>query len=373
MSQYPQSHHEEEDYEQLPTGPRKSRITMWVILSLLGIMLLGAGSVALYVWNGLRPTASGDPIRIEVKSGTSPFELAEQLEKDGIIRSAFIFKYYLKLKDEGNRFQAGNYDMTPGMELDAVIAKLNAGDTVKAETVKFTIPEGFTAVQIAAKLGTEGAASQDELMKLIDENRAWEDVDSVLQIPADSGELHHLEGYLFPETYELKKGATAEEIIRRMLAETDRKLNSLPELDEKLETLGLTLHQLLTIASLIEREVVVDEERPIVASVIYNRIKEGMPLQIDATIQYLLDKQKERLMEKDLEVESPYNTYLNKGLPPGPIASPSLKSIQAALNPDTTDYLYYVTKKDGSQTHLFAKTYKEHLRNIDESNTTAGQ
>jgi UPF0755 protein len=278
----------------------------------------------------------------------------------------------LKLKDEGSRFQAGNYEMTPGMELDAIIAKLNEGDTIKAETVKFTIPEGFTAAQIAAKLGSEGVASQDELMKLIDEKLTWEDVDSVLQIPADSGELHRLEGYLFPETYELKKGATAEEIIKRMLAETDRKLDTVPELDEKIEALGLTLHQLLTIASLIEREVVVDEERPIVASVIYNRINEGMPLQIDATIQYLLDKQKERLMEKDLEVESPYNTYLNKGLPPGPIASPSLKSIEAALNPDITDYLYYVTKKDGSHTHLFAKTYKEHLRNIEESNKTAG-
>ncbi|WP_224753233.1 endolytic transglycosylase MltG [Paenibacillus terricola] len=372
MSQYPQSYHEEDEYEPLPTGPRRSRITMWVILTLLGIMLLGAGSVALYVWNGLRPTQAGDPIRIEVKSGTSPFNLAEQLEDEGIIRSAFIFKYYLKLKDEGNRFQAGAYEMTPGMELDAVIAKLNAGDTVKAETVKFTIPEGFTAVQIAAKLADEGIVNQDEMMKLIDENRNWEDVDSVLQIPTDSKELHHLEGYLFPETYELKKGVTAEEIIKRMLSETDRKLNSVAELDEKLESLGLTVHQMLTIASLIEREVVVDEERPIVASVIYNRIKAGMPLQIDATIQYLLDKQKERLMEKDLEVVSPYNTYLNKGLPPGPIASPSLKSIQAALSPDTTDYLYYVTKKDGSHSHLFAKTYKEHLRNIEESNKTAG-
>lgn len=372
MSQYPQSHHEEEeDYQ--PSGPNKSRITMWVILSLLGIMVIGAGSVALYVWNGLRPTAAGDMKRVEVKSGMSPFEVAETLEDEGIIRSAFIFKYYLKLKDEGNRFQAGSYDMTPGMELNAVIAKLNAGDIVKAETTKFTIPEGFTAVQIAEKLSQEGIASKDELLGLMDADRKWEDVDAVLQIPSGPQEVHRLEGYLYPETYEMKKDATPEQIIQRMLAETDRKLNTLPELDVQLEERGLTLHQLLTVASLVEREVVVDEERPLVAGVIYNRLKEKMPLQIDATIQYLLDKQKERLMEKDLEVDSPYNTYKNPGLPPGPIASPSMKSIQAALNPESTDYLYYVTKKDGTQTHLFAKTYKEHQRNIAKSNETAKQ
>ncbi|WP_407669613.1 endolytic transglycosylase MltG [Paenibacillus kobensis] len=373
MSQYPQSHHEEEEEDYQPSGPNKSRITMWVILSLLGIMVIGAGSVALYVWNGLRPTAAGDMKRVEVKSGMSPFEVAESLENEGIIRSAFIFKYYLKLKDEGDRFQAGSYDMTPGMELNAVIAKLNAGDIVKAETIKFTIPEGFTAAQIADKLSQEGIANKDELLSLMDADRKWEDVDAVLQIPSGIQEMHRLEGYLYPETYEMKKGSTAEQIIQRMLAETDRKLNTLPELDVQLEDRGLTLHQLLTIASLVEREVVVDEERPLVAGVIYNRIKQNMPLQIDATVQYLLDKQKERLMEKDLEVDSPYNTYKNQGLPPGPIASPSMKSIQAALNPEQTDYLYYVTKKDGTQTHLFAKTYKEHQRNIAESNDTAQQ
>ena len=129
----------------------------------------------------------------------------------------------------------------------------------------------------------------------------------------------------------------------------------------------------MTVASLVEREVVVDEERPIVAGIIYNRLKEGMPLQIDATVQYLLDKQKDRLMESDLQVDSPYNTYKIKGLPPGPIASPSVKSIEAALFPKKTDYFYYVTKKDGSHEHLFAETLKQHNQNIAKSNATAKQ
>jgi UPF0755 protein len=173
---------------------------------------------------------------------------------------------------------------------------------------------------------------------------------------------------MFPETYEMKKGSTEEQIIARMLQETDRKLATLPEgWQDAMEESGKSLHEIMTIASLIEREVVVDEERALVSSVIYNRLAEPMRLQIDAAVQYALDEPKERLLTKDLEIDSPYNTYKNDGLPPGPIASPSLASIEAALFPAESDYLFYVTKKDGSQTHLFAKTYNEHLRNIDKS------
>jgi UPF0755 protein len=139
-----------------------------------------------------------------------------------------------------------------------------------------------------------------------------------------------------------------------------------------LEEKKMTLHELLTIASLVEREVVIDEERALVAGVIYNRIEDGMMLQIDATVQYSLDKPKERLYEKDLLIDSPYNTYKVEGLPPGPIASPSIASITAALYPEESDYLFYVTKKDGSQSHLFAKTYEEHLKNIEKSKQAAG-
>lgn len=155
--------------------------------------------------------------------------------------------------------------------------------------------------------------------------------------------------------------------MQRMLEEFQTKINSIPDLEAKLQEKNLSLHELLTIASLVEKEVVVDEERALVAGVIYNRINQDMKLEIDATVQYLLDRPKERLFYKDLKVKSPYNTYLNKGLPPGPIASPSLRSIEAALNPEASEYLFYVTKKDGSSGHLFAKTYKEHQQNIAKS------
>ncbi|MGO4546141.1 endolytic transglycosylase MltG [Paenibacillus sp. 2TAB23] len=354
-------------------GPKRSRITLWVILSLLGIIIIGTGSVALYIWSSLQPTAAGEVQRVEIPKGTSANKVADLLEQQGMIKNAFIFKYYLKLKDEGGRFQAGIYELNPGMDNDTIIEKLNAGATVAAETIRFTIPEGFTVLQIADKLAEEKLIDREKFIGLIAAQKNWGDAEAVRSIP-ESDKLHErLEGYLFPETYEMKKDSTEEDIINRMVSELDRKLAELPEgwmdvLDER----KISFHDLLTIASLVEREVVVDEERALVAGIIYNRIADGMKLQIDATVQYSLDKPKERLYEKDLLVDSPYNTYKVEGLPPGPIASPSLASIQAALYPEETEFFFYVTKKDGSQSHLFAKTYKEHLRNIEKSNQTAG-
>ncbi|HUC91362.1 MAG TPA: endolytic transglycosylase MltG [Paenibacillus sp.] len=350
----------------------KSRMTLRLILTLLALVLAASAAVALFVWNGLRPAPDGDTVGVEVPRGSSPFAVADLLEEKGVIRNAFIFKYYLRYRNEGAGFQAGQYEMKPGMTHDEIIAKLNAGDTVKAETIRFTIPEGFTLLQIADKLQAESLIDKDKFLKLADNPDAyrWEGI--MGGIPENANIRHRMEGYLFPETYEMDKESTEEDILARMLAELDNKLSQLPEgWEGRLNELGLTFHEMMTVASLVEREVVVAEERPLVAGVIYNRIKEKMPLQIDATVQYALDKPKERLYEKDLQVESPYNTYQIPGLPPGPIANPSLSSIKAALYPEQTDYFYYVTKKDGTQTHLFARTYEEHLKNIRKSNQTA--
>jgi peptidoglycan lytic transglycosylase G len=357
-----------------PAGPRRGRITFWVITTLLGLMIIIAGGAYLYIWNGLRPTSAGEAVKVELKQGASPFQFAEALEEQGVIRDAFLFKYYLRYKHEGPRFQAGVYELKPGMDKQALIAKLNAGDVLKAETIRFTIPEGFTVEQIAGTLSAAGYGDKASFMTIADKDQAWPDTDAAKNIPKDGKLRHRLEGYLFPETYELPKDSKPEAIIDRMMQELDRKLDNLPEnWEDQLAANEVDFHQMLTVASLVEREVVVDSERPIVAGIIYNRLKKGMPLQIDATVQYLLDKQKERLMESDLQVESPYNTYKIKGLPPGPIASPSFKSIEAALYPEKTDYYYYVTKKDGSHGHLFAETLKQHNQNIAKSNQTAKQ
>lgn len=344
---------------------RKPRPVLWSFFIALGIVLVAAGSVLFYVWNGLRPAPASDrPVRFTIEKGSRADKVAEVLEENGLIRNAFLFSYWLKLKNEGSRFQAGEYEMTPGITREEIVAKLNAGDTVAAETVRFTIPEGFTVVQMADRLASEGIADKEKFLAALKNPSQFTGSVWTKLIPNDADLRYPLEGYLFPDTYELPKGSTETDIINRMLSELDKKLGQLPEdWQTTLEERGMTVHELLTIASLVEREVVLDEERPIVASVIENRLNKKMPLQIDATIQYLLDKPKEKLTENDLKVDSPYNTYRNPGLPPGPIASPSLKSIEAALYPADTDYFYYVTKKDGSNRHLFAATYKQHQKN----------
>jgi UPF0755 protein len=349
-----------------PVRQRKPRVLLWSFLIALTLVLSVAAGLLLYLWNGLRPAAAAStPIEVTITSGMRAQKVAELLEQNGLIRSAFLFSGWLKIEGEGSRFQAGVYELTPGMTRDEIVAKLNKGDIVAAATIKFTIPEGFTVQQIAARLSESGDVDKDKFIEAASQYKQFTGSSWTNSIAEDDNLRFPLEGYLFPDTYEMKHGSTELDIINRLLAELDNKLDQLPEdwqtaLDEQ----DLTVHELLTIASLIEREVVVDEERAIVSGVIHNRLDKKMPLQIDATIQYLLDKQKERLLEVDLKVKSPYNTYLQVGLPPGPIASPSLKSIEAALYPDETDYFYYVTKKDGTNSHLFATTYKQHQKNI---------
>lgn len=337
------------------------------LLIIILVLALAGGGGAWYIWKGMQPVEpAGPPVTFIVEKGMGSAEIASLLEDQGIIRNGLFFRGYLKWVKEGSSFKAGTYTASPGDSYDELIARLNAGDVVKEETVVFTIPEGFTAKQVADKLAEAWNQPADVFLQLINSGTGLNAV-STLKIPEDANLRHRLEGYLFPETYELVKDSTPQEVVEAMLEQLTKKLDSIPDWQEKLAERGLTLHELLTVASLVEREVVVDEERPLVAGVIYNRLNKGQNLEIDATVQYLLDKQKERLLNKDLKVESPYNTYRNPGLPPGPIGSPGLASIEAALRPEASDYYFYVTKKDGSQGHLFGKTYKEHLANIKKS------
>lgn len=337
------------------------------VLIIILLLALAGGGGAWYIWNGMQPVEPAGPaVTFTIEKGMGSAEIASLLEDNGIIRNGMFFRGYLKWVKEGSSFKAGTYTASPGETYDELIARLNAGDVVKEDTVVFTIPEGFTAKQIAEKLAEAWNQPADVFLKMMNSGAGLTAVNT-LKIPEDASLRHRLEGYLFPETYELAKDSTPQEVVEAMLEQLSKKLDSIPDWQAQLAERGLSLHELLTVASLVEREVVVDEERPLVAGVIYNRLKKGQNLEIDATVQYLLDKQKERLLNKDLKVESPYNTYRNPGLPPGPIGSPGLASIQAALTPKASEYYFYVTKKDGTQGHLFGKTYKEHLANIKKS------
>ncbi len=339
---------------------------------------MAAGAIAAagyYVIEELKPVpSSGEQVVFTIPEGASSSGIAHILENNGIIRNAALFSYYLKYKGLGTGFQAGTYAMEPGISVQEVIDRLNRGDTVKEETIRFTIPEGYTVVQ-TVRLLAELGFSEEELNRLVNEPASLASGEEtglealISEIPDSDQIRFKLEGYLFPETYELPKDATAEQALRRMVSELERKLTKLPESwRQQLEANGTSFHDMLTIASLVEREVVVEEERALVSGVIYNRLEQGMPLQLDATVQYLFDEQKERVLEKDLQIESPYNTYLHQGLPPGPIASPGFASIEAALYPKSSNYLFYVTAKDGSGKHFFAETYQGHLQNIQKSN-----
>lgn len=342
--------------------PRSKAKKIWLSFLVL-VMIVVAGSV-FYVINALKPLEPSDETkRIEIQLGDGIKTLGNKLEQAGLIKDGTLFYYYSKLKGLGGNIKAGEYELKPGLTYEAILDKFTKGDVMKNS--RFTVPEGYTIDQIAEKLKETGVISEEEFLGKV-EKAGVEPLTSA--IPADIPLKHRLEGYLFPTTYELKKDITADSLIDSMLSTMDKKLKEIPGFNqETLAKLGVNQHQLLTVASLIEREVVVDAERPLVAGVIYNRLSKGMPLQIDATIQYALGKQKERLMESDLNIDSPYNTYTHKGLPPGPIASPSEASIKAALNPEASQYFYYVTKKDGSGAHLFAETYEQHKKNIEES------
>ncbi|MDD9269795.1 endolytic transglycosylase MltG [Paenibacillus sp. GCM10023248] len=354
--------------------PRKrTRRIVLIVIGLILLLLVGtAAGIGLFIVNAMQPVAASEQeVRVSIPQGAGSVQIAKELEAKGLIKNSSIFTYYLKLKKQGSRFQAGEYGMKPGITFDQVIDKLNKGETVKEEVIRVTIPEGYTIEQIAAKLSEGTPWSKDVFLQMANAPADLKS-ETALAIPDNKNLKHKLEGYLFPETYEFKKGSTEQEFIERTLQELDKKLATLPpDWKDKLKERGLTVHQMLTIASLIEREVVQDEERALVSGVIQNRLKKNMPLQIDATVQYLFDKSKERLLEKDLQIQSPYNTYLNTGLPPGPIASPSLASMKAAIYPEETKYLFYVTKKDGTKGHLFAETFEEHKKNIAESKKAA--
>jgi UPF0755 protein len=223
---------------------------------------------------------------------------------------------------------------------------------VKAETLRFTVPEGLTVAQTAETLaGTGLGDARDFLAAAVAGNfNGYRFLDGA----AD------LEGYLYPETYDVYSDASARDVIDRMLKQFDRLFTE--EYYGKAEASGLSVAEVVTIASLIERETRVPEERALVASVIMNRIAMGMPLQIDATVQYALGEQKDRLSYEDLEIDSPYNTYKIEGLPPGPICSPRIECVEAALNPADTDYLYYVLRPELDGRHNFATGYDEFLR-----------
>ncbi|GAB7386482.1 endolytic transglycosylase MltG [Bacillaceae bacterium] len=328
-------------------------------LLILSVLLTLAGGTAVYLYKNLRPMPQGDPVIVTIPPGISSRAIGELLEDKQLIRDGRLFAYYVRYQGVGNRLQAGTYRFTPGQSLSEIVSQLKHGDTYE-HTLTVTIPEGFTVEQIAARLAEKKLVDKEKFLQEV--NRGDFPFEFVKQIPKKNGVKYRLEGYLFPQTYVFDTKMTEHEIIARMLAQFEKEFAE--EWKRELKRRGLSIHKAVILASIVEREVAVAKERKTVAGVLYNRLRDGMPLQVDATIQFALGKQKERLTYKDLRIDHPYNTYLHAGLPPGPIANPGKSALEAVVYPEKHNFYYYVTKKDGSQEHYFSQTYAEHQRKI---------
>jgi UPF0755 protein len=316
---------------------------------LLVVAVLGAIYVVYAAVTGGESEPTG-PARIEVVKGDTLSSVAEKLEQAGVIPSAFMFKMEARVGGYGTEIKTGEYTFARGAESEMILEKLTAGDA--APTLAITIPEGLsleeTAQEVAGQSGVS-AAEFEEAARRTDYGYGF------LEDPA----IKTTEGFLFPKQYEFEKGTKAPQMVTRMLEQYLMETQTL-DISSAKERLNMSEYELVIVASLIEKEAARSEERPLVASVIYNRIRKDMPLQIDASVHYALDKQGEELSLADLKVNSPYNTYENTGLPPGPICSPSRDSLEAAMNPAETDYLYYVLKANGDE-HVFTSNYQAFL------------
>ncbi|PTM59626.1 endolytic transglycosylase MltG [Desmospora activa] len=334
----------------------------WIWRILLTLILTAALAVGgyWYVQQSLQLKSIEEPVEVEVPQGASILDLGQTLEREQLIRHGWIFAAYAWLEGESKGLKAGLYELPPNSTAKEM---LNIFTDSTKNAMSLTVPEGFTAEQIADRLVKRGM-DRTAFLKAVDE--ADYPYDFVKQIPMDDKRTHRLEGYLYPITYNLPREADPEALVDKMLRQFQQELER-DGVKQQLQQQGLTVDEWVTIASILEREGQVKEELPRIAGVIYNRLDKGQKLQVDATVQYALGNQKERLYFKDLKIDSPYNTYQIDGLPPGPIANPGPDALQAALAPEKHNYFFYVTRKDGTGKHYFARTEEEHEANIERS------
>ncbi|MHB1341766.1 MAG: endolytic transglycosylase MltG [Coriobacteriia bacterium] len=341
---------------------RDRRRILAAIVVLVGVVL--AVVVPLYGTYALllRPqvdVAAGAPVQLEIPQGSDTRAIAGILAGAGVIDNAAMFRLRARVEEIDGKLRPGVYDLETGMRHREVVDLLLAGPAVAYVTV--TVPEGFTIDQIAERLESEVGIPATEFRDLATTRATAFAADRPYLAEITNGSL---EGYLFPKTYRIVESSDATEVANMMLDQFEQEFATV---DLSLSaSKNLTPHDVVIIASMIEREARIAAERPVVSSVIYNRLRKKMKLEIDATIEYILPGTRPRLLNKHLKIDSPYNTYMYAGLPEGPISNPGLASLQAAAAPADTSYLYYVlTSKDGS--HTFTETHEEFLKAKEKS------
>lgn len=320
-----------------------------ILIAVICVAVIIVAGAVFYITGLGKALDSNDTqtVSVIISSGSSTGQIGQILEEEGIISSADKFKIWSRIKGYDSRYKAGTYTLSPSMDFQKIADIIVSG---KVTTVNFTIPEGYTIYQTASAIAAKGLGDYDTLVSLIEAGDFEYDF-----LKDAQNNKNKLEGYLFPNTYTVDEGMNEEQIIKVMLDQFEKQ----PYKVYAESGSSYSLNDIITVASIIERECKVDEERPLVASVIYNRLAKGMPLQMCSTVQYVLGKQKEVLTYADTRIESPYNTYTNTGLPPGPICSPGLAAIKAALNPADTDYLYFVLSEKLDGTSNFSSDYAQ--------------
>jgi len=301
--------------------------------------------------------AVGEDITVTIPKGASTSQIAEILKQNNLIKSEFRFKLESKLNNYDGTFQQGTYTLNTSMTHQQIMELLQKGGEAE-ETYQLLIPEGFTVEKIAQRLQEQEIMTAEEFIAEVTTGEF--DYEFLKEVSDSPEKKYKLEGYLFPATYTLYDGVTAHELIDKMLQRFE--IEYTQNIKEELEQSGHTLDEIITIASIIESEIQVPEERKRASGVIRNRLKEGMKLQMDATVLYAQGVTKDRVMESDLEYNSPYNTYQITGLPIGPISNPGSAAIDAALHPEDNNYIYYVVESYGSSNHIFTETYDEFLK-----------
>ena len=326
------------------------------ILLLVGVVLGGS----LY-WDAhvISPEENASSVELTIEPGSSVSQIAEQLQEQEIISSSFFFKAYVKLAKKAGSLQAGSFTLQQGENFSTLVSQLTNATTAE---VQITIPEGYTLVQIEEVVLKRIPGISQESWRAAVDGRSREyltDSQLVSDIPAG----YDFEGYLFPDTYRFHADATAEQVVDTLMLTLKRRLSEqgIVVPNDLVMSNGMSFHDVLTLASIVEREVRSADEMSTVAGIFHTRLKIGMALQADSTVNYVTGKNDPGVTLKDSKVQSPYNTYQNAGLPPGPISNPGVQAIQAVLEPAQTNYLYFLTDAQGKV--YYAETFAEHVDN----------
>lgn len=315
---------------------------MKYIITIIVAVILIVGFLA---WQGVYypvDSNSDETVTFLVKRGQDAENIADSLKRAGLIRYSSVFKWYTSFVKKSDTLKAGEYELSPSMTLPEIVEKIASGDMIER---KITIIEGWNLIDIGEYLEKEGIATLEQLLEL-DNKEKNNNYFGISDKPSGLG----IEGYLFPDTYEFSPEDKLEDIIRKILANFDSKLDIVSE--------DKTIFEIVTMASLIEKEVIILEDKKIVSGILWKRMEADMPLQVDSTITYLTDRNSTEILKEELEIDSPYNTYKYKGLPLGPICNPGLESIEAAAYPTKSEYWFYLSTPEGET--IFSETLKEH-------------